>query len=325
MQVINCLLVKTRPFYFSTLSFLILCCFACETEETLSLSYSIVQSQQDFAITKIHFFDGDNGVAMGGDNYQFGIAQSTVDGGDTWTIDTVSQKIVRDFDVSNDSIFGVGIDNYITRKQGALAWEELRISDYSDSRGLLKTLDGYILVGGDAFQNGFLIILGNDLVVESMTELEGEIFAIDQSAENLMHIVGFGVIYRSTDKGQTWVVNKQIGDDYRDVFFIDERTGWVVGQAGSILQSNDGGLSWDTQRAPTVQNKLQFNAIHFANELDGMAVGNDGLVFLTKDGGENWLALVDLPNEDFDSVFVGDDIAWLGSDQGHIIKVLLAQ
>ena len=181
------------------------------------------------------------------------------------------------------------------------------------------------MVGGGAFQNGFLIILGNDLVVESMTELEGEIFAIDQSAENLMHIVGFGVIYRSTDKGQTWVVNKQIGDDYRDVFFIDERTGWVVGQAGSILQSNDGGLSWDTQRAPTVQNKLQFNAIHFANELDGMAVGNDGLVFLTKDGGENWLALVDLPNEDFDSVFVGDDIAWLGSDQGHIIKVLLAQ
>jgi len=318
-------LARTRPL--SSYSFFCFCFIicSCSPQETVDFAFNIQQGEQGFALRKIHFFDDENGIAMGGVNYLFGVAQFTEDGGETWTLDTVSQKIVRDFDVEEDRIYGVGIDNFITKKEGLLPWQELASPERGESNGLLKTDSGFILAGGIAIQFGFVITLSDDFAESSRTELLGEINAIERSSDQMLHMVGFGSIYRSDDGGQTWIANEQDGDDYRDVFFINENIGWVVGNAGSILKTEDSGLSWNTINEPTTLNKLRINKIHFMNELDGVLVGDSGLVMISKDGGENWVVIEGLPDVDYCSVFISEDFAWVGSDEGHILKVSISE
>ncbi len=57
-----------------------------------------------------------------------------------------------------------------------------------------------------------------------------------------------GVILRTTDAGQSWLVVK---DDIRwslnSIFFADENTGWIAGDFGLILQTTDAGVTWHEQ------------------------------------------------------------------------------
>ena len=287
------------------------------------LSFDRQQAEQGFALKKIHFWDDTTGVAMGGTNFEFGVAQFTLDGGKTWSLDTMSQKIVRDFDVLGDNIFGIGIDNLVTQKEGLLPWEERGSPLGGQSNGLLKTETGFVLVGGISIKDGFVIRFSNNFADASIQEIDGEMNAIARASPTDFHMVGFGSIHRSDDAGATWMVNITDGDDYRDVFFINEAVGWIVGNAGSILKTEDGGLTWETLRKPTVHNKLKLNKIHFADEFLGAVVGDDGLVWITRDGGQNWIVVEEIPAENYSCLFVHSDFITVGSYDGHIIKLLL--
>ncbi len=325
MVVDNCQPVKTRLSPYPLISFVFfgLLLSACTPQDTTMPSIEVQQEETGFALKHIYFLDDTTGVAMGGVNYDFGIAQFTTDGGKTWSLDTVSQKIVRDFDVLDDNIYGIGIDNFITRKEGPLPWEELPTPERGESNGLIKTDKGFVLVGGIALQFGFVIRLADDFSTATRMEVDGEMNAVARSSHTDLHMVGFSAILRSEDAGITWVENITDGDDYRDVFFVNERTGWIVGNAGSILKSEDAGLSWETLRAPTAHNKRRWNRIHFADELLGAIAANDGLVWLTRDGGQNWIAVEGIPDVNYTSLFVHEDFIVLGSDQGQIIKLFL--
>ena len=57
------------------------------------------------------------------------------------------------------------------------------------------------------------------------------------------------IIFHSTDAGKTW--SKQstpIRNPLHAVQFLNETTGWAVGDFGTILNSNDGGKTWTVQR-----------------------------------------------------------------------------
>lgn len=74
-----------------------------------------------------------------------------------------------------------------------------------------------------------------------------------------------------------------------NIFFIDEKTGWMVGEINSdgiIYKSIDGGATWKQQlRLP--DNSI--DNLKFANPLVGWAIGAGGLTLKTIDGGENWI------------------------------------
>jgi len=300
-----------------------LCIGACTNQDTLSLTYTVQQSAQDFSIEKIHFFDNKNGLAMGGNAYQYGVAQCTEDGGLSWTLDTISQKIINDFDIVQDTIIGAGIDSYISRKQGLDLWQELRPSIYNNINGVIKIPKGYLLASGIAYKNGSILRLSNDLVLIDSIPFSGELNAIVRSYESHFHIAGYGQLHRTEDGGDTWQVNRQEGDNYQDMYFINQQIGWAVGDAGSILKTNNGGIDWSVQNKPTVHNKKQFASVHFSTEEDGIVAGKNGLVWITSNGGISWLEVVDVPDYNYTCVFMLENIAWLCSDQGHIIRLFL--
>ena len=74
-------------------------------------------------------------------------------------------------------------------------------------------------------------------------------------------------------------------NNLRSIFFIDETTGWVVGDNGTIGKTVDGGITWNPQTS-SVTTKL--SSVKFTSALNGVACGDNGKVIYTVNGGSTW-------------------------------------
>lgn len=73
-----------------------------------------------------------------------------------------------------------------------------------------------------------------------------------------------------------------------DVFFVNEWTGWVVGDSGKIFKTTDGGDSWNPQPRVTL---FPLYAVSFVDSNTGYAVGGTNTIIKTTDGGAGWSLL----------------------------------
>lgn len=88
------------------------------------------------------------------------------------------------------------------------------------------------------------------------------------------------------------------------VFFLDSKLGWAVGHDATILNSVDGGLTWNIQQnKPDLEKPLL--DIVFKNATEGLAIGAYGLSFRTADGGKTWV------NEFHSELLLPDDAEYL--------------
>jgi photosystem II stability/assembly factor-like uncharacterized protein len=102
-----------------------------------------------------------------------------------------------------------------------------------------------------------------------------------------------------------------------DVHFIDEKTGWMVGEFGKIYHSTDGGVSWTEQQNTLLGqagiddalNLPTLFGVRFANATDGFAVGLEGKIVKTTDGGKTW-------------AFTAQDLSVFSTDPFYAIKLL---
>ena len=70
------------------------------------------------------------------------------------------------------------------------------------------------------------------------------------------------------------------------VFTADGRLGWVVGDHGTILKSENGGTSWDRRVSGTTESLFD---IYFPGDgRVGWAVGANGTLLRSTDGGDSW-------------------------------------
>ena len=98
-----------------------------------------------------------------------------------------------------------------------------------------------------------------------------------------------GHIYHTHDGGVTWEL--QLGeqlDDFHDVLFLGEDNGWITGDNGLLLETQNSGHDWTARDIGTRQKII---GVHFVS-LDpkwGWAMRRDGTVFYTTDG-RKWSA-----------------------------------
>lgn len=71
------------------------------------------------------------------------------------------------------------------------------------------------------------------------------------------------------------------------VSFVDEKTGWAVGQGGVVLRTDDAGDSWTLQRHDMSVDQPLFS-VWFRDRQRGYAVGLWSLMIATADGGKTW-------------------------------------
>ena len=76
-----------------------------------------------------------------------------------------------------------------------------------------------------------------------------------------------------------------IADRFYDVYALDAERIFVVGYAGKILATNDGGFSW--RQVPSGTTRALYK-IHFVDDKQGWICGQEGTMLHTSDGGATW-------------------------------------
>lgn len=88
-----------------------------------------------------------------------------------------------------------------------------------------------------------------------------------------------------------WVQQNSVSNSRLNlIYFLNQNTGWIMGDDGTVLKTENGGLNWISKKIFSESHHL--GSIFFINENTGWLSGNDnyiGVVYKTTDGGENWV------------------------------------
>lgn len=108
-----------------------------------------------------------------------------------------------------------------------------------------------------------------------------------------------------------------------DIGFLDDKNGFLVGTDRLILETNDGGITWN-ERNLDIPNEGNFRLISVDfKDQEGWIAGQPGLILHTKDAGKNWTRLDlgnKLPGDPYLITTIDADSAELATTAGAIYK-----
>ncbi len=141
-----------------------------------------------------------------------------------------------------------------------------------------------------------------------------QIFPVNK---NVVYAVGLWNFLKTTDGGENWITIFSGGTgqglpDLEGLYFINENTGWLVGNVVAMKTTN-GGISFtDSMRIEEISQD-----VYFKDSLNGILCGYSGGFRKTTNGGKSWDRIQVLnggPLYDFYRLSVfNDSIVWVGS------------
>lgn len=89
--------------------------------------------------------------------------------------------------------------------------------------------------------------------------------------------------------GSGWCWQRPLpqGNNIVSYFYLDDKRGWAVGEAGTLLTTADAGVTWTAQHPGTDQ---PLNGVTFLDAQNGWMSGANGTILHTSDGGAHWTA-----------------------------------
>ena len=123
------------------------------------------------------------------------------------------------------------------------------------------------------------------------------------SVNNRAHVKGLACT-GAADSGWCWQQPKPSGNSQSEIFFLDAKTAWSVGEQGEIFKTVDGGKTWTKQSTGL---RTPLSSVKFIDANNGWAVGSLGAVLRTTDGGATWIQ---------QASWLKFDAYWQGSPSG---------
>lgn len=216
-------------------------------------------------LTDLHFIDEKHGWAVG----QNGLIANTTNG--------------KDWELQVSKVVGITLSsiNFVNEKVGYVVGENETILTTKNGGRQWKVLDGGLAGGG----------VGDD-----ETSMYNSVQFLDEKTGFIVGIRVFpadktqkSVIMKTEDGAQTWISQESGQEDIlEDIYMLNTKIGWAVGENGLVLHTKDGGMRWDKQTSGTIET---LRSVRFADEKVGWAVGGElgvGVVITTTDGGKTW-------------------------------------
>lgn len=117
------------------------------------------------------------------------------------------------------------------------------------------------------------------------------------SEDKVVIVGGAGIVMRTSNSGNFWESNYSVENVYwkfNDVSFVDENTGWAVGEGDVhddimvIVKTTDGGNSWVRLNTGVSTPQIP-NSVFFVNHDTGYVAGENGKFLKTTNGGNTWI------------------------------------
>ena len=102
------------------------------------------------------------------------------------------------------------------------------------------------------------------------------------------------VIMRTDDGGLTWNIQNFAADPgwpLFNIFFLDDKRGFVTGERGTFLSTNDGGKNWTEVETDLTSLGMHLNEIIALNSGCLLMVGEKGVIASSTDEGQSWRLL----------------------------------
>jgi len=229
----------------------------------------------------LDFLDENYGM-ISGDNLIF----YTLDGCNTWHQGTThpNSYLGNVKIINNNKAFllgGQGQGTLLKSSDGGDTWftinsnttgnlEQIVFKDQSN--GLITANSGPSIITTDGGENWNSINYNFDWLND------GAFYGNDDIA-----LASYSKIYISKDGGQTWTekIVASSGTYVSSISFKDSLNGTAVGETGLLLNTTDGGDTWNQQFSPTL---TDFSDIEYSENNCGVIIGEDGVILGTKKG-----------------------------------------
>ncbi len=292
-------------------------------QEDLIDGVFIIDLNQSGNLTDICIVSEDEIVAVGGDPWSFSFLASSLDQGQSWEVDSLTNKLMFDIDAQNAELYTGGIDGQIHQRSDA-QWDFIRTTEWGFIRGLHVLDDGSIItLGGHAYRLGFINKLYPDQTIERVYTEDIEFSDVEQTSSGHLIASAYGKLFYSLDDGDSWNLSNGTGDFFKDIIVGNELV-FAVGNNGLILKSSDEGLTWDTSRklgSVAQSDRLEKGA--FVNDQEIWIVGKSGLVLKSVDAGDSWSQSNIDTNLDLTAIAVSGAKVFIGGNEGYFCFVQL--
>jgi len=212
--------------------------------------------------------------------------QSTKDGGKSWN--RYSSPIITCLTFFDSLVGFAGGENIYKTMDGGVTWDTMTIQSHRGAIGLYDIFFigqhyGWAVGGGWLFDSGIILNSSDSGKTwqfnDTLTTVGTKVYFTNA---NHGYIVGsnppvfYGIIKITNDGGKTWATNYLPGSWLNDIVFIDDSTGWAVGEYGYIWHTVDQGMNW-TQVESSTKSDL-YRIFFFDNGTAGYILGADSTI-----------------------------------------------
>lgn len=224
---------------------------------------------------------------------------TTIDGGETWR---------KGKNFTNDTIRQV---YFADERTGWLLCERNLFALGANSPSyLLKTVDGGVNWERIEFSNN-----QRKRITKILFAQNGTAWAIGEG----------GAFFMLSDDEKSWTrLPSPVRYLMFDGVFTDSSHGAIVGAGGSILFTEDAGMTWN-KASVLGKADAKLNSVFFVNQKNGWTVGGGGKIYQTFNGGKIWREQKSNVTKDLTDVFfVNTAEGWAVGDEGTILHTTTA-